>query len=357
MLTLSLVLALAPSYGLQAGTPELASAGALAFGPDGVLFVADPAGAAIFAIDVGAEKVPELLARNVEAIDARIAAKLGTTKDAILVNDLAVHPANGDAYLSVSRGRGPDAAAVIVRVDAEGELHVLSLEDVKFSKALLPNAPGADTADRRGRSMRGEAITDMHYVDGRLIVAGLSNEEFASKLRTIPFPFADVSPGTSVEIYHGAHGAWETRAPVRTFLPYEIEGEEHVLAAYTCTPLVKFPVSELSTDGAKVRGVTIAELGNRNRPIDIIRYKKDGKEYLLMANSSRGVMKFDLAGIEQYDGITEHVPNGGKRGLPYETIDWLEGVMQLDRLDDRSVVVLVEDADAGVLNLLTVETP
>ncbi len=38
-------------------------------------------------------------------------------------------------------------------------------------------------------------------------------------------------------------------------------------------------------------GTTIAELGNRNRPTDMIVYSKDGKDYLLIANTSRGVMK------------------------------------------------------------------
>jgi len=45
--------------------------------------------------------------------------------------------------------------------------------------------------------------------------------------------------------------------------------------------------------GAKVKGKTVAELGNRNRPIDMIVYQKGGKDYLLLANSSRGVMKIN----------------------------------------------------------------
>jgi hypothetical protein len=35
----------------------------------------------------------------------------------------------------------------------------------------------------------------------------------------IEFPFTGPNPGTGVEIYHGAHGAFETKAPVRTFVP------------------------------------------------------------------------------------------------------------------------------------------
>ena len=39
--------------GLKEGKPDLKSAGPLAFGPDGILFVGDTAGAALFAIDTG----------------------------------------------------------------------------------------------------------------------------------------------------------------------------------------------------------------------------------------------------------------------------------------------------------------
>ncbi len=96
-----------------------------------------------------------------------------------------------------------------------------------------------------------ESITDMAFVDGKLVVAGLSNEEFASKLRTIPYPFAKVDNGTSVEIYHGNHGQFETRSPVISFVPYKVTTQPHLIAGYTCTPLVKFPVSE---PGARRQG-------------------------------------------------------------------------------------------------------
>ena len=40
------------------------------------------------------------------------------------------------------------------------------------------------------RPIRTSTVTDMAYVDGTLLIAGLSNEEFSSKLRRIPFPFS-----------------------------------------------------------------------------------------------------------------------------------------------------------------------
>ena len=71
-------------------------------------------------------------------------------------------------------------------------------------------------------------------------MAGLSSEEFASKLRSIAYPFTGVDNGTSVEVWHAPHDQFETRSPVYTFVPYEIDGEPHLVASYLCTPLVKF---------------------------------------------------------------------------------------------------------------------
>ena len=277
---------------------------------------------------------------------------LGTSADQILIEDMAVNPISKNTYLSVSRGRGPDAMAVILKVDTSGKISEFSLDNVKHSKAMLPNAPTADAKDRRGRGLRVQSITDLAYVDGKVLVAGLSNEEFASTLRSIPFPFGAIDNGTGVEIFHGAHGRFETNAPVRTFVPYEIQKELHLLAAYTCTPLVKFPLSDLKP-GSKVMGTTIAELGNRNRPLDMIVYGKGGTDYILMNNSSRGVMKMSTKDIDKYDGIEEKTDI---TGLPYETIAELKGVQQLDRLDDSNALILVQE-EGGSMDLRTIALP
>lgn len=340
------------SSSLKAGKAELKSAGALAFGPDGILFVGDPMGAAVFAIDTGDRAAGTAAAVNIQGLDAKVAALLGTAPDQILINDLAVNPISKKAYLSVSRGRGPDASPVLVRVDAAGKLEALSLDNVRHARVALPNAPEAGAADRRGQSLRLEAITDLAFVDGRVFVAGLSNEEFASKLRAIPFPFREADNGTSVEVYHGSHGRFETNAPVRTFVPFEVARAPHILAAYTCTPLVKFAVSELKP-GAKIMGTTIAELGNRNRPLDMVVYRKDGKNFILMNNSSRGVMKLAADGLERFEGITKQTEI---TGVPYQTIETLKGVQQLDLLDSANALLLVR-SEGGSLDLKSVALP
>src|SRR5713226_462718 len=87
---------------LKKGTPDIKSAGPLAFGPDGVLFVGDTQGAAIFAIDTGDRTVTtEKAPIKVENVAAKVAAKLGTDPQKVMINDLAVNPASGKAYLAV----------------------------------------------------------------------------------------------------------------------------------------------------------------------------------------------------------------------------------------------------------------
>jgi len=327
----------------QNGKPDLKSAGPLAFGPKGVLFVGDSQGAQIFAIGVGtAPNSPIGSNFKLEGADAKIAALLGTKAEDITINDVVVEPGTNIAYCSVSRGKGPAAEPAIVRVDGKGNVTALSLDKVPYAKISLANAP-ADAPAKGGKaSARQQAITDLAFIDGKLFIAGLSNEEFASKLRSVEFPFKAADTGASVEIIHTAHNAAvETRAPVRTFVPFNVGGEPQILAAYTCTPLVTFPVSGLKA-GQKIRGKTVAELGNRNNPLDMIVYEKDGKQYLLLSNSARGVMKISTDSIDKQPALTDAVKDGGKAGLPYETIESLKGVEQLDKLGNANALLLVK---------------
>lgn len=344
----------AGDFGLKEGNPELRSAGNLAFGPDGVLFVADSKQAAIFALDTQDSKpAANNRALEVTGINKIIAGMIGVQSDQLRINDMAVNPLSQNVYLSVSRGRGPDATPLLMKVASDGGISELVLDKIHFSKATLPNPPLPGGTGRRNR--RAQAITDMAYVDGQLFVAGLSNEEFSSQFHTITFPFKNTDNGTSVEIYHGAHGRFETRSPVRTFVPFKIKQETHLVAAYTCTPLVKFPVSDLKK-GQKVQGTTVAELGNRNRPLDMISYEKNGEPYLLIANSARGVMKVRTTGIGTIEAITDPVTGGGSAGLTYETIAPWKGVLQLDRLNEQSALVLVEH-ESGTSDLKTLALP
>jgi len=342
----------------------------LAFGPDGVMFAADGHEVSITALQLGeqmADGVPGT--KDVPAIDQKIAALLGTDVANLLITDMVVDPKTRNTYISVMRGVGASAEPVLFRVDGAATIEVISLEEVHYSRIGVPNPPPPETplVLTDGRSipvsnypdqvdpqglMGVQTITHMAFIDGRLYVSGLSNEEFASKMRVIPYPFKTADEGTSVEIYHASHGQLETFSPVFTFVPYEIDGEPSIVASYLCTPLVKFPISALKP-GSKVRGTTIAEFGNRNRPIDMIVYEKEGEDFILLSNNQRGVMKVPTAHFAGAEPITDHVADTG--GVPFETIASLTGVRQLDLLDASQAMLLVE-ANGG-MNLEAVALP
>jgi len=334
--------------------PVFKSIGPMTFGPDGLLFAADAQSAAIFALELGASAQGGAAgAKAIPGIDRQIASLLGTDVREIAITDLVVHPQTRNAYLSVMRGTGAAAIPALLRVDGAGKIDVLAFDKIKFSKVDLPNPPAA-AATATPNNARTSSITDMAFVDGKLYVAGLSNEEFSSKLRSVAYPFSTVDGGTSVEIFHGNHGQFETRSPVYTFVPYKVNGEMNLIAGYLCTPLVKFPVNSLKP-GAKILGTTIAELGNRNRPLDMVLYKKDGKEFLLMSNNSRGVMKIPTAGFAAAEKITARVA-AETSGVAYETVSTMKGIEQLDLLDDARTIVLAR-SEAGALNLDVVSLP
>jgi hypothetical protein len=342
-------------YDLKSGAVELKSAGPMAFGPDGVLFVGDPAAATVFAIETGDAKANVAKVNiNVPGFDAKLAEALGTSADKVQVADLAVNPQSGNVYLSISISDPKQAA--LAKVDADGKITKLSLGEISHSKAVLENAPSADApaGAKKGRgNPRNESITDLAYVNGRVLVSGLAGGDSPSTLREFQFPFNTNNSATNVEIFHGNHGRVEDSAAVRAFIPITIASKPVVLAGYTCTPLVMFPLDSLEP-GKKVRGKTVAELGNHNQPLDMIVYTKGDKEYLLMSNNARGVMKISTENIQDQAAITERV-SAETAGQPFETVKGLEGVVQLDKLNDAHAIVLVK-SDKGI-DLKTIDLP
>ena len=351
-LSLAVALVAAPpaTTGMTTGKADLKSAGPLAFGPEGVLFLGDSLGAQIIAIDTADTKAATGSAINITGIDTKVAAALGTGANQISIKDIAVNPVSKNVYISVSRGKSTDAIPVLLKLDASGKLSEVSLSNVKYSVATLPNAPAAGSGTSNPRL---DTITEVRYVNGAVLVAGLSNEEFQSNMRSIPFPFAGATAdkGAGIEMYHGSHGRYETNSPVRTFVPYTINNQQFILAAYTCTPLVKIPVSELK-GGAKVKGTTIAELGAGNRPLDMIAYNKGGKPYILMANSAHGVLKLDAQHLDSYKSITAPTDI---TGVPFEHVEAWQGVKHLQQYDNNNALVLSDNN--GAMDLKTIALP
>src|SRR5262249_27198670 len=204
MICLSAAMAFgASSASLTMGKAELKSAGPLAFGPDGILFVGDSAAAAVVALDT-ADQAPCSGANckvEIKGVNQKIAALLGTSADQILINDMAVNPVSKNVYISVSRGRGPDAMPVILRATASGKISEVTLANIKHSMVSLPDAPSATTKDGRGQSPRLETITHLAFVNGSVIVAGLLEEGVFFGLFSLSLPVPQGTEGGRPQIF------------------------------------------------------------------------------------------------------------------------------------------------------------
>jgi len=351
-------------YGLEVGRPDIRSVGPIAFGPDGILFVADNVSAEIFALDVGGGSAAGGGAPYaVERLDGRLAAYLGCEREDVHVRDMAVHPESGLVHLSVMRGAGSAATPVLVTVAPDGALVEVELGELPFAEIGIDDAPGEDDERVEMRvaapdepaarelevrgitlriaedSLRATTITDLAYVDGALLVAGASNEEFISTLRRIPFPFDGEAQASSLEIFHVSHGKYETHSPIRSFVAYG--GEASILATYTCTPIVRFSLDDIRS-GARAQGRTVAELGAMNTPLDMVSYERGGEEYLLVANTRHPLLKLARRDVDAQEPLTSPTePIGPPREeLPHA------GVIRMAAVDGQ--VLMLQHGDEGL---------
>jgi hypothetical protein len=198
------------------------------------------------------------------------------------------------------------------------------------------------------------AITDMAFVDVELYVAGLSGEAFTSKLRRFAFPFNSDAKAVDLEIFHTSHDRYETQAPIETFLAFPINGQMNILAGYGCAPVAKFLLKDIRSN-TKLRGITLAELGGGNRPLDMVSYRKDGKDYVLISNSDRTLMRMSSEDLDKGQPMTTVVPGAYvDAGVNYLSIAEV-GIMQLDDYDDKNIIVVQRNIQDGTLNLRTLE--
>jgi hypothetical protein len=307
-----------PVRGQVKNSGPLKSAGILAFGPENVLFVGDNVAGAVHAFELRASDLTSQASvqlgnwHNFEGrdllrgLDVKVAAMLGTTYDKVAVNDVAVHQPTQQILMSVERGRGPSAQPAIVKLN-NGELEVLELEGIPHTQIGIPNGPSPD-AMLEFDPPQMYAITDVKYHDGEIFVTGISNQQFASTLYRIPYPFNSKVSTSTVEIWHPVHGEFETRAPIIRQLIRAEGGEAYLYAVYGCTPLVRFPLEALK-DGAHVRGDTIGELGYGANPLDMLTYTDpfDHKDYLLVTIDTRSGSRISVADL----ATAKSEPTGG----------------------------------------------
>jgi hypothetical protein len=67
-------------------------------------------------------------------------------------------------------------------------------------------------------------------------------------------------------------------------------------------------------------------------------------------------MKISTAGLREAKALTEPVGGGGTAGQKFETVAALNGVVQMDKLNESSALVLVQ-TENGPANLRTVPLP
>ncbi len=328
--------------GFVKGPVELQAIGALSFGPDGVLAIADPKAGAVICVETGDTKPDAAKQTPVANVDAVLAAKLGAPAAGIRINDLQANPASGTVYVSVTKL--DDQKPVLMKFDRAGGAQVVALDNVRHGRVALPTKEG----------VRLNNITDLEFSKSRILVAAHATEQFASKVYSIPLPFAHNSNADvfSTETFHVSHNKLETGAPISTLTSYHDGKQDVVGGAFACTPVVKYPVNQLGPD-AKVRGTAVIELGSRNRPLDLFFYKKGGQEWLLVANNNHGVLKVTAAVFKETERVDEKALHRKKVGADFppmegvEVISALNGTLEMSKVDEARVAVL-RKTDAGL---------
>jgi len=139
---------------------------------------------------------------------------LGTTPAEILINDVKVHTGKRERFtFSVSRGRGPTAAPVVVCVDHAGKLSELKLENASFGKGGIEQHRGfgepAESINHRGWHNFGRESESSRV---------LSNEEIRIEgCGWLIIPFKGRIGARAWRYSMEATTRFETRSPVRTF--------------------------------------------------------------------------------------------------------------------------------------------
>ena len=336
----------------SSGGLELTSIGKIAFGPAGMLLVSDPKTTSIVAVDTGDAGPVRKLAKRVDDIEAVLAKAAGVA--GVLIVDMAVNPASGSIYFSVTER--PGNRPHLLALDPDGTAKVVPLGKASHVRMTLPTSESAQLRN----------VTDLAWGDDSVIVAGQSSEEFANKIYEIPSPLENGENARffSAETFHVAHNKWETKAPIQSFIPWEENGDFYIVGAFACTPIAKFPISELES-GAKIKGTSVVELGSGNRPRDMFTYKKDGVEWLVTNTqrfqknlfgpskywAARG--KMDYLNAASPEDTNENavrrdvnVPNGpAAKGI--EVVETLFGAVMVSQLANEEVIVLRETDSAN----------
>ncbi len=371
----SLLLASIASLGLATAAlaegSQMQSAGALAFDNGNVLFVGDGKDGVVHAFDFGKSgfedqtgyelgRAQTFEGRTIfNGLDKEIAALLGVAAEDIIINDMVVHKPSKQIILSVHRGLGPEAEPVLIKIN-NGAVELLNFDKAAHTSMSVGPVLAEATLEF-GQPFNSLAITDIDYYNGEIFVAGISNEEFSSKLRRMAYPFDDTVSTSSIEIWHAVHAQYETRAPIISQTITELNGEPTLVAVYACTPIVRIPLADLQ-DGAEVRGTMIGEMGFGNTPIDIVPYVNgwDQTSNFIVTNTNRSAVTLPVDAV----ATAEPMPHGdgvqpffAVGGVTQYTMP-LSGTLHLDTIDETwAVVVRRSPEDPRNIQLHTLPMP
>lgn len=339
------------------GKPAIQSIEVIGFGPEGTLLLGDGRGAAIFAV-AASEPASTSAPAKIEGVAAKLAASVGAPPDGLELLDLAVNPTSNTVYFAARKQ--DDKTPLVLTLKPDGTIGLFDLASVTYARVALPTTKDSPTV----------RITDVAWADDKLLAAAGTSEEFASKIFVCPAPLKHEAVGEfhSAETYHVSHHKWETKAPMSVILPYQEAGKTYVVGAFACTPVVKYPLDALAPD-AKVKGISVIELGSGNRPLDMFAYEKGGKEYIL-SNTRRfktqfgpspyWTVRFERGLLEENENVNEKAINRLKGSEPatdrITMVDGFHGIVQMDKLGDDRVVILRE-ADGGRLDLEVLTLP
>jgi hypothetical protein len=346
----------------QKGGLEFKSIGRLSFGPDGLLLLSDPQDASVLAINTGDTGPLVKLGKKIDNVEIVLAKALAIEPAALTIVDMAVNPASGRIYFSLTTKPGNKPA--LVAVDGKGGIHLPDMETMEYVRMTLPVGENAKLRN----------VTDLAWADYSVVVAGQSSEELSNKIYQLPIPLEHGVNARyfSAETYHVSHKRWETNAQIQSFIPYEEDGELFVVGAFACTPIAKFPLGEIE-DLEEVKGVSVVELGSGNRPLDMFTYKKDGQDWLITSNKrfhkkfgpsvywgARVDMKYLSA--SDANATNENAPRrnlkqtSGPDAKGIEVVDSLYGAVQISQLENDEVVVLRETDESDTAHSLELVT-
>lgn len=327
----------------------------LRFTRDGKLLVADWRSDSLHAVILPSQKAGKPGSFNVKNLSTAIRNTLELKNARFKATAVAYDSVNHRAIIGIEvEGK----RAVLIEVSQDGRVQPVAFSIKIDSTFVFKNRP-TDEQVWKNIPARSFLVTDMLVEDNEVYVAGLANSNFDSTLTRLPYPFNGTSKSTRIEMYHTVHNQFETRAPIRAMCIVSLAGEKHLVAAYTCTPLVTVPIGKL--DGGKVRAKTIAELGFGNAPLNVIpfeiNYQGNRSNWIVVANAAKSADLISLNDIEEANGsagITEpvKVPFQSTSGVPAIPLPMTNLVGLVDQ-DTDFLLALRCEPESGELELVS----